>query len=98
MPFEKGSPNPAKTSHIFWVLTKVSQRRNITLCESKAFHFSRSEKFHCAKHNFTRAQREFHCNFACEIAHGGVKVSTGILRYDKRVELSNLLNCSKLKK
>ena len=27
-------------------------------------------------------------------ANGGVMVSTGILRYDKRVEPSNLLNCS----
>ena len=30
--------------------------------------------------------------------NGGVKVSTGILRYDKRVEPSNLLNCSNFKK
>ena len=29
--------------------------------------------------------------------YGPVKVSTGILRYDKRVEPSNLLNCSNLK-
>ena len=31
------------------------------------------------------------------IVHGLVMVSTGILRYDKRGELSNLDNCSKLK-
>ena len=30
--------------------------------------------------------------------NGGVKVSTGILRYNKRVEPSNLLNCSNFKK
>ena len=30
--------------------------------------------------------------------NGGVMVSTGILRYDKRVEPSNLLNCSNFKK
>ena len=31
------------------------------------------------------------------VIHGLVMVSTGILRYDKRGELSNLDNCSKLK-
>ena len=29
--------------------------------------------------------------------NGGAMVSTGILRYDKRVEPSNLLNCSNFK-
>lgn len=33
----------------------------------------------------------------CMAYHGGVKVSTGILRYDKRVELDNLLKGPTLK-
>ena len=40
-------------------------------------------------------------NKVCEQSsqiNGGVPVSTGILRYDKRVEPSNLLNCSNFKK
>ena len=41
------------------------------------------EKYHSPK-------GEYHCRSDTDLPHGPVKVSTGILRYDKRVEPDNL--------